>query len=275
MNFNTGLKLYETIDNNRLTSIFQCSTQGGMRRAKATNSLVLVSNHIKSIYDDRWVDDIFLYTGMGTKGDQSLEFMQNKTLAESGHNGVEVYLFEVFQEKVYTYMGPVVLADKPYQEEQPGEDGKLRNVWVFPLKAVNENVSTSPINKTTLESLYEKKIKEAKRLTTEQLEQRVKSVSKRSGQRNTTVTQYERSPWISEYAKRRANGICQLCLEPAPFENKKGEPYLETHHIIWLSKDGEDSIENTVALCPNCHRKMHVLNDNSDVDVLIKRTLKN
>lgn len=24
----------------------------------------------------------------------------------------------------------------------------------------------------------------------------------------------------------------------------------------WLSNDGEDTIDNTIALCPNCHRKM-------------------
>ena len=49
---------------------------------------------------------------------------------------------------------------------------------------------------------------------------------------------------------------------------KNGEPYLETHHIVWLSEGGEDSIENTVALCPNCHRKMHVVNLQEDIDKL-------
>lgn len=36
-----------------------------MRRSKATNTLVLVSNHVESVYDDRWEGDIFHYTGMG------------------------------------------------------------------------------------------------------------------------------------------------------------------------------------------------------------------
>ncbi|WP_296863638.1 HNH endonuclease [Thermosyntropha sp.] len=35
--------------------------------------------------------------------------------------------------------------------------------------------------------------------------------------------------------------------------NLTGEP-----HIEWLSRGGTDTIDNTVALCPNCHRKMHV-----------------
>ncbi|WP_410175353.1 HNH endonuclease [Plesiomonas shigelloides] len=30
---------------------------------------------------------------------------------------------------------------------------------------------------------------------------------------------------------------------------------METHHIVWLSKGEEETITNTVAVCPNCHKK--------------------
>ncbi|WP_163591073.1 HNH endonuclease, partial [Klebsiella variicola] len=36
-----------------------------------------------------------------------------------------------------------------------------------------------------------------------------------------------------------------------------GTPFLEVHHIEWLSNGGEDSVENAIALCPNCHRQAH------------------
>ena len=36
----------------------------------------------------------------------------------------------------------------------------------------------------------------------------------------------------------------------------------------WLSKGGMDSAENCVALCPNCHRRMHILNDQADINTL-------
>lgn len=85
-----------------------------------------------------------------------------------------------------------------------------------------------------------------------------------------TTSSYVRDRYISEYAKRRANGICQLCDQPAPFCDDSGIPFLESHHVIWLGEGGSDSIDNTVALCPNCHRKMHVLNLNSDVEKLLK-----
>ena len=81
---------------------------------------------------------------------------------------------------------------------------------------------------------------------------------------------YVRDRYVSEYAKRRAHGICQLCNQPAPFCDNSGEPYLETHHIIWLADGGDDSIENTIALCPNCHRKMHTLNHQEDIDYLLQ-----
>lgn len=36
-----------------------------------------------------------------------------------------------------------------------------------------------------------------------------------------------------------------------------GKIYLETHHIIPLHENGEDSSGNVIALCPNHHREAH------------------
>ena len=80
-----------------------------MRKSKKTNTLVLVSNHVKSIYDDKWIGDVLNSTGMGTKGDQSLNYMQNPTLNESDTNGVKVHLFEILEEKKYFYQRQVKL----------------------------------------------------------------------------------------------------------------------------------------------------------------------
>lgn len=82
-----------------------------MRRSKATNSLVIISDHTKGLYEDKWFGDVLHYTGMGKNGgDQDLNFMQNKTLAESDRNGVEVHLFEVLVPTEYIYRGLVSLA---------------------------------------------------------------------------------------------------------------------------------------------------------------------
>ena len=82
---------------------------------------------------------------------------------------------------------------------------------------------------------------------------------------------YARNRYVAELAKRRANGKCELCRKGAPFCNASNEPYLESHHIVWLAHGGPDSPENTVALCPNCHRKMHVVNDAKDIKKLQTR----
>ena len=70
------------LNNDDLVLQFLCSPQGGMRRSNRTNTLVIVSNHVASIYDDRWVDDVLHYTGMGQVDHQSLEFNQNSTAME-------------------------------------------------------------------------------------------------------------------------------------------------------------------------------------------------
>lgn len=78
MSFKHGLRPGDCISNKQLIEIFKCGVSGGMRRSHKTNTLVIVSDHTKSIYEDRWVDGIFHYTGMGLEGDQSLEHAQKK-----------------------------------------------------------------------------------------------------------------------------------------------------------------------------------------------------
>lgn len=161
------------------------------------------------------------------------------------------------------------MSGKPYFEKQPDEDGVTRDACVFPL--VLKNGKSPVINKEYSLKPFKAKAKSARRLSNDEIERRAKNAKKTVGTRNTVSQQYERDPWIVEYAKRAAKGNCQLCEPPAPFENRAGEPYLETHHIVWLAHGGEDTIENTVALCPNCHRRMHVLNDEKDIQILQAR----
>lgn len=45
---------------------------------------------------------------------------------------------------------------------------------------------------------------------------------------------------------KRDKGVCQICQRP--------KTNLEAHHIIPMAKHGEDSLENLVTLCQDCHR---------------------
>jgi 5-methylcytosine-specific restriction enzyme A len=73
-----------------------------------------------------------------------------------------------------------------------------------------------------------------------------------------SITVYKRNPYVAAEALLRADGTCESCGKSAPFKRlSDGTPYLEVHHKQRLADDGEDTIENVLALCPNCHRKSH------------------
>jgi 5-methylcytosine-specific restriction endonuclease McrA len=73
-----------------------------------------------------------------------------------------------------------------------------------------------------------------------------------------TTRAFKRDADVIAEALIRANGICEKCDKEAPFKRKSdGTPYLEVHHIKRLADGGEDTIENAIAVCPNCHRELH------------------
>lgn len=258
----------ETYANHDIVEIFKCGNMGGMRRSLATKTLVLICDHTKGLYEDKWMGNILHYTGMGKRGDQTLN-KQNKTLAESNESDIKVHLFEVFEPRKYVYRGEVFLSSEPYREIQKDEDGNARSVLVFPLALLNGD---KPIEAHLLnELLCEKEHKANNAPDNVVLQRALENQSQVVSQREAVSTVYIRNVYVSEHAKRRANGYCQLCEQASPFLNKEGKPYLETHHIEWISQGGSDTIDNTVALCPNCHRKMHVLNDEEDKQYLLNK----
>lgn len=68
---------------------------------------------------------------------------------------------------------------------------------------------------------------------------------------------YARDPMVKAWILQQSKGICENCGESAPFYLNDGSPYLEVHHVVPLSLAGADTINNCVALCPNCHRALH------------------
>lgn len=258
------------LTNDGIAEAFTVGNMGGMRRSRTQNHLVLISDPFKGLYQDRWEGGLLHYTGMGKLGDQSLHYAQNRTLAESRETGIRVHLLEALERHRYTYAGPVELAGEPYQEPQPDDEGNERQVWMFPLRLTAGAVRPMPTQEQAHE-VEQEKSRLARRLTDEELERRARAARADAARRPAETTTYVRDAAVAEYAKRRADGICDLCENPAPFNNGRGIPYLECHHITWLAEGGEDTIENTVALCPNCHRKMHVLNREQDRRALHRR----
>lgn len=138
--------VWDIVDNKTLYESFKCRNCGGMRRSHRTNTLVLISDHTKHIYADGWDYDngLLKYSGEGQVGDQKL-LGQNKILAESRINDVEIHLFEVFVRSKYLYEGIVTLQGEPFQEIQADIQANPRLAWVF-------NLMINPVN---LDSLNE------------------------------------------------------------------------------------------------------------------------
>lgn len=113
---------------------------------------------------------------------------------------------------------------------------------------------------------------EARELGYEELRQKALAAGENSPERQMAASYYYvRNKYVSAYVKRASKGYCDLCHKLAPFNNKDGTPYLECHHVVMLSDQGTDTVNNAVALCPNCHRQVHLLKCPSDNDRLRDR----
>lgn len=88
--------------------------------------------------------------------------------------------------------------------------------------------------------------------------ERLARAPKKPGTATVTAQVFLRNYDVVAEVLHRANGVCQICGKVAPFKRSKdGTPYLEVHHRVQLADGGEDTVENAVAACPNCHREAH------------------
>jgi 5-methylcytosine-specific restriction protein A len=150
----------------------------------------------------------------------------------------------------------------------------MRMVWVFPLRLLAGQPLHLEEKKT--QALFLNRISRRNRQLTDtqlkQIEHKPRTVQVPTHTAERVI--YSRDPDIVLYALRRANGFCELCEQRAPFNNREGLPFLEVHHIVYLSRGGYDTIDNVAALCPNCHRRMHILEQRADIKRLTKKALQ-
>ena len=158
----------------------------------------------KKVYYDRWNGNTLHYTGQGLRGNQHINSQQNKTLFYHKDLEVSVFLFEKLEPNKYLFQGEAELSDDPYQEKQDDKDDKSRIVWIFPIESKRGNAVPTPA-KTILE----------------RREENENNPAGKPSSRTTTTTVYDRSPYLVEHCNRSANGICELCSKPAPFNRKK------------------------------------------------------
>jgi 5-methylcytosine-specific restriction enzyme A len=130
---------------------------------------------------------------------------------------------------------------------------KMRKVAVE-FQAQCEKAVTESEYRRKLEGAVEASLKDSR-------SQRLRRLSSASAKPTKVLAKtivYIRNPDVIAEVLLRAKGKCEKCGANAPFLRARDQtPYLEVHHKIQLAHDGDDSVLNAMALCPNCHREFH------------------
>lgn len=150
---------------------------------------------------------------------------------------------ELMDESARNSVGPLS-TDNPETDAEQSNNENLK-----PPQSVSESESSrrKTDGTTDINFLREK----AKENAVEEVSKNITTTTQQS------KPQYNRSQAVKDYVKARAEGRCESCGDPAPFTSKTGEPYLHAHHIHELSDSGSDTPDTVIALCPNCHYRVH------------------
>lgn len=226
--------------------------QGGIITPAAHSLVIIITGEdgLQHGYADQYREDgVFEYFGEGQVGDMQIR-AGNRAIAEHSANGKGLLLFEKAKKTGLRFVGEMI-CEGHYYKSAPDTTGAERQAIVFELRAldaITEGVGQeSSVAGQALEDLRRLAIDAA--MIAPQLPAQ--------GRRNV----YQRSKDVRNYVLARSSGMCEGCSEPAPFVREDGSPYLEPHHIRRLSDGGPDHPAHVIALCPNCHRKVHAGKD--------------
>ncbi|WP_424005615.1 HNH endonuclease (plasmid) [Haloarcula salina] len=193
-------------------------------------------------------DGKFVYTGAGQEDNMTFDRSTNtgrwnSDIRDHKKNNEEIHLFEksLIDDTHVVYLGQYSCIDW-HTEILPDKNRDDRSAIRFRLERVVDTSSGENPADITKEDLWD---------------QAKASASEKPNRRTATSTEYETSESVRRYALSWADGVCQGCGEEAPFLNQNGEPYLEIHHVNRLSDGGPDHPDFVIAICPNCHRKVH------------------
>jgi 5-methylcytosine-specific restriction endonuclease McrA len=105
---------------------------------------------------------------------------------------------------------------------------------------------------------FDRAVEQSRKLSFEERQHRLASSDKMPKRTRTWMMAFRRNPYVAAEVLERAKGVCESCGVYAPFRKaSNGDPYLEVHHVKRLIDGGEDTIQNAIAVCPNCHRRQH------------------
>ena len=139
-----------------------------------------------------------------------------------------------------------------------------RGVIEYLAQELDKNIDNPIYEKTDLPTLTqvledeEWKISKAKKMSRQKRREILAKSDPKPTKTIVSQAVFNRNQYVVAEVLDRANGICEKCNKPAPFiKDNDNLPYLEVHHKIPLAENGDDTVENAIGLCPNCHRQAH------------------
>jgi 5-methylcytosine-specific restriction protein A len=137
----------------------------------------------------------------------------------------------------------------------------VRTVHLKKMRAVvakHQAILAEPVRLDAMLTEFDAQVRKALGDTAAARAARLRVANKQPVKVLAVVEVYARNPDVVAEVLDRARGECESCRKPAPFLRRAdGSPYLEVHHVKRLADGGEDSADNAIANCPNCHRKAH------------------
>jgi len=241
----------------QLHAYFEGQRQGGIATPKKHPVVLLFSSPLghKYGYQDGWLGQYYLYSGEGARGDMAF-VRGNRAIRDHAPQGKRLYLFfRAPKETTYLLLGEFRYAGH-FWHWAPDETGRVRRALTFLLEPLGEALQEG--KKAVLVPETRVYVEQGRMTVAPNVQELV-------------VGRYVRDPRVARETLRRANGVCELCGQPAPFRDINGEPFLEVHHITPLSEGGLDVLSNTAALCPNCHRAAHYADESPSLRAKLLR----
>lgn len=157
----------------------------------------------------------------------------------------------------------IISAIKTHQLPQMRQSHS-RGAIEYLAQELDKNIDNPIYEKTDLPTLTqvledeEWKISKAKKLSRQKRRELLAKSDPKPTKTVVSQVVFNRNQYVVAEVLDRANEICERCKKPAPFiKDNDNLPYLEVHHKTPLAENGDDTVENAIGLCPNCHRQAH------------------
>ena len=171
----------------------------------------------------------------------------------------QYYFEQIEAQRGLSVLAKAIEATRQHLDYRGGQQLKKRKILQDYADRLTQSQDLDTVKDLdTVNEEFARKIEKAAADSPAARQKRLSDAATRPTKIRVTTETYERNPDVVAEVLYQAQGRCGHCGQPAPFLRRKGgTPYLEVHHKKQLKDGGEDTVENAIALCPNCHRRQH------------------